>query len=638
MTQKERIVSIINTHNAILKYYDYILKQNCPERPCAVKEPLNEDDIYRIIFSFIQLDLLFKKDSITKRVDGKVELYIDDYYLEKFLSTIAKKEPDGRFTISDVTETKEELISIIRHKLAHADYYYSTEKKAVILLKQRKDTETIKNKMKDELISKYSVEDTDDIMNHISKKLNKKFEEIEYDQLEMEIPIEKIINFYEELQEDLYTSYNEKVYTRNIIVNIASRINKKVLKTEQDVLNFIKLFVHKQYKLSCYDNKKIMPQAKDLLNLLIYLSSFYAVDKKSIKELKADDGKIKEDMEETCHHLVIENKKIKDKETVNKIVKALLLYKDLDETKVDKDVLLYTYESVINKILNNRYGITGIDRGICSNIKILKNILKVSASERDELFNFEKPDIAARSLILTDYEEIAATIMLIWFTNIYGYPLEKIYKNDKNYHLVRNHLLDFGKLNLDEFIPSKMNLEKKGLNEINKDIKKKEESIEKNKKSCESFKEKYEELLEKESLTEEHKKGLNFYENQIAKKKRELINYKRQLFLLEYKRKLIREDYGRNYDHFRNLEIIEGIRNSLFHGNVKILNNGMVSNFFELELEFTNIYKDNEEFKIKVTLGKLIRLFEVHNISAIEKFLSEEFNLTNEESCFVKIK
>ena len=76
-----------------------------------------------------------------------------------------------------------------------------------------------------------------------------------------------------------------------------------------------------------------------------------------------------------------------------------------------------------------------------------------------------------------------------------------------------------------------------------------------------------------------------------------------------------------NYDYLRNEAIINGIRNSISHGGVKIINTG---NMYNTILEFVDEYNGEIEFKLKISLFNLLSLTEPENTKITNQHLKKK--------------
>lgn len=134
MTREDKINSIIPIVNSLTNYMNYYLVQCYNSILPDDQKPLQEDDLYKIAVSFIQLNMLLLKENIIENKGSLVyESKIYEEILTQAMVIIANINSDGTFTISNKTATKEEMFSFIRNKLAHGDYYYDDTNKAIVL-------------------------------------------------------------------------------------------------------------------------------------------------------------------------------------------------------------------------------------------------------------------------------------------------------------------------------------------------------------------------------------------------------------------------------------------------------------------------------------------------------------------------
>ena len=81
---------------------------------------------------------------------------------------------------------------------------------------------------------------------------------------------------------------------------------------------------------------------------------------------------------------------------------------------------------------------------------------------------------------------------------------------------------------------------------------------------------------------------------------------------------MIDKDYKDNYEYFRNISIIEGIRNAIAHGNYKIYGNIDIMNS---KMVFEDIYEGKLTFKLEVTYNEFLDFLE-NNIDLVVQYVS----------------
>lgn len=176
--------------------------------------------------------------------------------------------------------------------------------------------------------------------------------------------------------------------------------------------------------------------------------------------------------------LNIENKKIKDKDQIEKIKEALLSAK-FSEEENNFELINYIYGDIISKIINDKYQKEGITNANYMNLEVLKNIILLPENDKSkQLYGLKSDNILRQYYGYYGFEMLTA-LTLAKFSSLYCYPLDDIYKKDNNYHLERKDILDFSKLNLTDFNPEIIDLTKKGENEAENKVKSLEKKIRK---------------------------------------------------------------------------------------------------------------------------------------------------------------
>ena len=312
--------------------------------------------------------------------------------------------------------------------------------------------------------------------------------------------------------------------------------------------------------------------------------------------------------EKNGYSLAIENKKIKNKEHIEKIKESFLTNKTIQMLEKNSDAFTYTYGELISKIIFKNDMQT--EKSGLFNLVILANKLNSQ--------NYEEFSLRLNALNLRN--EIIASILLARFNLAYCYPLDDIYKKDNNYHLDREELLDFSKLDLSEFNPKVLNINKNGLknayiqleSNINEIIELKEK-ISKITNQIQNLEKDEIKKIEKKEILLKLKESLDKMTekvNEMKEKRVENINYYNEVL----------KDYEDNYLYFKNLAIIEGIRNSIAHGNVEIINSSLVDNFNNLEIRFYDEYQGKIFFDLTTNLYNFQSLFEEYNISFLRNY------------------
>ena len=223
---------------------------------------------------------------------------------------------------------------------------------------------------------------------------------------------------------------------------------------------------------------------------------------------------------------------------------------------------------------------------------------------------------------------VCIVLSLIYFD--YCYPLEKLYRSNKTLNNDINNF-NFNNLDLSEVVPEINKLYDSGINNAIKQTNDRYNSLLKDSK----------EILEKIKNGESQKNNLikkceeipdkkEYFENKI-KDLEGAINYfkseykiKSTLYITEEaKLNNLKELFKDKNMNFYNYTIINGIRNSIAHGNIKC-KNIVSSNLKDIEIEFLDIHKDEIQFKLNIKLYNLFSLIEEININPTSDFLLQK--------------
>lgn len=423
---------------------------------------------------------------------------------------------------------------------------------------------------------------------------------------DVHINIENLIEFYIMMEEELHRLYKDTTYDRNIIVNKSYLYIKNVLTTEKEVEEALKLFTLKKYRLRSMDNEIIPLDVKIIFDKLIENLKFSVFNG---KDEKTEEENIRKYFEKNRYSLAVENNKIKDKELVDNIKSVFLdenIQKDINNDFADYS---YIYGEIISNIVQDNSLM--LNKGGLLNLIFLAGLI----SER----NYDKLEFRSNFYNLSN--EIIFGLILARFNTLYCYPFDDIYKKDNNYNLDREEYLDFSKLDLSELEPNILKLENKGIQNTRKILKSKIKCL----KSLENSNiNKNIQVSNMESIPnvkEEKKDIIEGLKQSIIDTEEKIKNLKVCIYeLWEYYGK-VKRDYKENYLYFKNLAIIEGIRNSMAHGNVQILNSASVTNFNDLKIRFTDEYENEICFDLTISLYEFQSLFEDYNVAIIEDFI-----------------
>ena len=530
---------------------------------------INKEELFYSLFGIIVIDLIINKEEMVVNKEGiTYESLMSDTQLEEILLYLNIENIDNNTNGASIYAT-------IRNKLAHGDYYLENE--------------------------------------YIIFNINNK---------ECKVILEDFINYYLKLTESLKCRYKGKKYRKNKLVNKSLGKFEELLTTREDILEFLKFLTFKEFILKRNDDKELTSVEKN--DFLALLDTIYST---KCKDEKKCDRTLQNIINKKIYTVNINNKKAKkvDEETLNKVEKIVEKNNKLfDYDKEYINSILYLTAEEIYKLLVCDYEHYSIRFGL-ANLKVIlnsminRNILDFDKFieeqlKKDELFYFGLPK----------HEIVLSVILALIYFN-YCYPLEKIYKDNKTIEHSINDL-DFSKLDFSEINPS---INK--LYDLGKDNYLNEENIKLN-----SYKNKYIEFdkLLNNKINQRDNVLKKYKSSKEEKLKKVILNlnkdieniyssYEYYLHMYYNQSRVVEElnDLFENKDmNFYNYTIINGIRNSIAHGNISC-NNITTCELKDLELEFIDYYDDDIKFKLNINIYNLLSLTEVDNIKLTNSHL-----------------
>lgn len=273
---------------------------------------------------------------------------------------------------------------------------------------------------------------------------------------------------------------------------------------------------------------------------------------------------------------------------------------------MELEILTYHYGEIVKKITRGS-----------SNHELVEGALQsIMQMNRKE---FVKDKFLHSLAYITNIDEIMTSLLITRFYTLYSISFDKVFKNGNNYELNREEYLSFKDLDLSDFKPSIININRKGILDITKNYKSELKKIENLLNKEEIFENRLKEM-KSVNLEEKKKEIVLTTEEYLENIKTYLKSENENLLKLSKDYIDITNDYKENYKYFYNLAIIEGIRNSISHGNYEIINAGEHSNFNDVKIRFRDEYKGEVVFLLEISLWDFQALFEDYNIGVITKF------------------
>lgn len=393
----------------------------------------------------------------------------------------------------------------------------------------------------------------------------------------------------------------ENIYERNFIVDKATSSN--IPFEINNIESLLKLLTIKSYKITSYDNEVIPINIKNLLNNYIDNIKRNLNNKEKVKIL---EDKLVKTFDELGYNISIHNRKIKDIEKFKKIALPLV---DMDYSDKEKK---YSFAEMIDNIVNLNYGKDLIWMGLYFNQQILENMLLYNEYDLKKIYN-----LGGISNIC-NLDELYIPSLLAKFNVLYAYPLDDIYKENNVYKIENERLeeLDFGLLNLGNIKPNYMNYELKIINELEKQINSLKKQIDNFEKRKDDLKVSYTKVKDLNVKNKIQGLILNC-ETDLSQ-----INIKYKNLIDRYLQVL--HDVNKNEKYFYNRNIVEGIRNALAHGNVKIINSFEVLDINDIILNFKDYDEEMLCMDLSLTIRQFNNLFSEENVNVLSNFINSK--------------
>ena len=268
-------------------------------------------------------------------------------------------------------------------------------------------------------------------------------------------------------------------------------------------------------------------------------------------------------------------------------------------------VILREYASKMNNIYNN----FNVIMENLTNLALLDEIKDNDTINSNVLFDKLKEKYDS---IYISYNTLMSSSIAM-FNSLFSYANDDVYKNDNKYTLLDNNGLDYSKLDLSLINVQVKTIDNTIINELNirKTAKEKDLNLIDTKINKE---------LNNLSIVKS-KSNTNAINN-ITNKLNNLYNEKNTLTLaynnIINELNICNNYYNNNLLYLENESIITGIRNSIAHGNYKIV---QCNNINDTYIVFSDIYEGKLTFKGTIKILDFIDLID-NNVSVINEFLN----------------
>lgn len=386
-----------------------------------------------------------------------------------------------------------------------------------------------------------------------------------------------------------------KNYSRNITVNEISKDKKpKKITSTEEIKHVINNCTNINFNLSREDNNFLEKYEIDKFNKkLNTLKNTTNMDFDSIQNLRKE-------YKENGYILKADYYKMNKYKSIMELI-PLIQNTILTQERYTYDNQISTITNEVQRKIESSYNEFNPLLANLTNLYIIEEISKSGSTNLNSIVDSLAKKYGGSFYI--NYDNLVASLISV-FNSLFSIPLEKIYKNNDGKGL------DFSKLKIDDSSIIKNDNNDSFYSEIDTKL----ESLNKR-------------LL---TLIARYNNNLNNYCNiSQAKNQKAKATIKNNLIKIYNDMETIRKDiktlenklkyYNDRELYIKNKSIIEGIRNSISHGNYKVMPG---ETFQDSKIIFSDIYEGKLTFKAEFTILKFMELFN-NNIDILDKYFDE---------------
>ena len=409
---------------------------------------------------------------------------------------------------------------------------------------------------------------------------------------DIKININKLSAFVVASLDSYLKNYKTNEFSRKMVINNKILSNrKKPMLTKSEIRGFIKKYRQKIITLKSKDSSIIPKPIIEEFEQIITKYEYEHQDEKELyKNIISFEKKYGNNYE-----IINESKPFKniDYDTFP----TYFLNSIKETTTYDEQVTMLLKELEINEnIENNKLNLL-IDN--LHNLIILDTIKKTNSTNLDIIG--EKIFISSNTLISS---------LISCFNALFSYGKDNIYINNNKYCKLDNNGLDYSKLDLALFNIELCNIDKGYIIDLKTKVDSKFKDLEKIEEKINKISENINKVNKLEVIKKLKETLLNIESRKIEVK--ELYNN----LLNEYKS--ANDYFNNNIDYLTNERIIDGIRNSIAHGNYYIISKTDLNNSI---IVFEDVYEGKLTFKCSIKINDFIK-FLSDNSPIISNFLT----------------
>ena len=385
-----------------------------------------------------------------------------------------------------------------------------------------------------------------------------------------------------------------KNYSKNITVNELTKGKTKKITTPEEIKHVINNCTNINFNLSREDNNFLEKYEIDKFNKkLNTLKNTTNMDFNSIQNLRKE-------YKENGYILKADYYKMNKYKSIMELI-PLIQNTILTQERYTYDNQISTITNEVQRKIESFYNKFNPLIANLTNLYIIEEISKSGSTNLNSIVDSLAKKHGGSFYI--NYDNLVASLISV-FNSLFSIPLEKIYKNNDGKGL------DFSKLKFDDNSIIKNDNNDSFYSEIDTKLK----SLNKR-------------LL---TLIARYNNNLNNYCNiSQAKNQKAKATIKNNLIKICNDMETIKKDiknlenklkyYNNRELYIKNKSIIEGIRNSISHGNYKVMPG---ETFQDSKIIFSDIYEGKLTFKAEFTILKFMELFN-NNIDILDKYFDE---------------
>ena len=421
---------------------------------------------------------------------------------------------------------------------------------------------------------------------------------------EIKLSISKLTNFIVYALNDYYKNRTEIEHKETLLTTTNIQTDrKKPISNKKELERFLKSFKKLEITLSKKDSKPIEGR---ILSILNYAISEYKRTN-NIKYLRIFETEV----EKEGYNFSYEFVKIENID-YEKVAENLLIMipKDVDY----KEEIDYVSKH-FGKLLNTNHKFEGLSSS-------MNNLIILDSIDKNNSINIEKyVEEVYGGLQITYSEAVMGTIAM--FNSLFSYSLDDLYENKNAYTSKPLDGLDYSKLDLSLLNIELYTIDDKYINGVKLELASKQKKLSELTNSLNKTK-----MQINTNQKNGNTKVVNLMNNKLATLNGYISRINGEIQDLNEKITY----FNNNTTYIKNLAIINGIRNSIAHGDYKV---SLDETFETCKIYFENIYEGKTTFKASIGLKDFIFLMNNNHdliIDFIYDRLKENAKISNESA------